>query len=270
MRFAHVQDAVYRQPWNITSGGWLSVHEVLQSRLSADYQAGMFSDWVNERTDMEIDRNGIAHISVQGVLAKGMTKIERSCGNTSYEQIWEDFAAAEEQGAKGVMLHVNSPGGGCAGNCEIAARVSASPLPVVAWIDELSASAAYAITAGSDLIVCSPSAQVGSIGTILPLIDQSGAWEARGWKPNYITHTGGDLKDATWPPSFTEAHCAHLQEVVDDFFEQFKSHVLNHRAIDAGAMRGQCFIGNRAQSANLVDTVADYETAYNEILRRVA
>lgn len=270
MRFAHVQDAVYRQPWNITAGGWLSIHEVMQSRLGADYQAGMFADWINERPEMQIDVNGIAHICVQGVLGKGMTKIERSCGNTGYEQLAEEFDQAEKQGAKGVMLHVNSPGGGCAGNSEIAARVSGSPLPVVAWIDELCASAAYAISAGADHLVCAPSAQVGSIGTILPLIDQSAAWEARGWKPNYITHTGGDLKDATWPPSFTEAHRAHLQEVVDDYFAQFKGHVLNHRAIEDSAMRGQCLIGARAHAANLVDTVANYETAYSELLRRVA
>jgi len=73
MRFAHIQNAVYRTPWNITAGGWLSIHEVLQSRMAADYKAGMFSDFINERPEMQIDGNNIAHIHVQGVLGKNLT-----------------------------------------------------------------------------------------------------------------------------------------------------------------------------------------------------
>lgn len=268
MRFAHIQDAVYRHPWNITAGGWLSIHEVLQSRLSADYQNGGFDDFVNARPGLEVDPNGIAHIHICGVLGKGLTPIEKSCGNTGYDQIAEETARAEQQGASGILLHVNSPGGHACGNIETATCVSNSDLPVVAWIDELSASAAYAITAGANHIVCAPSAMVGSIGTILPLVDTSAAWEARGMKPAYITHAGGDLKDATWPPSFTEAHRAHLQEMVDDMFGEFKQHVLSNRAVDSAAMRGQCLVGRRALEANLVDTIGTYETAYAEIIKR--
>lgn len=270
MRFAHVQNAIYRSAWNITAGGWLSIHELMQSRLSADYQAGMFSDFINERPEMEIDRNNIAHIAVQGVLGKGLSKVERSCGNTDYSQLTEEFAQAEESGACGVMLEVNSPGGMCVGNIETAQIITESSLPVVAFVDELCASAAYALTVGADCIICTPSAQVGSIGTILPLIDTSAEWAAKGWKPAYITHTGGDLKDATWPPSFSEAHREHLQETVDDLFAGFRGHVIAHRSIEATAMRGQCLIGARALAANLVDKIGTYEAAYEEILKRVS
>lgn len=136
------------------------------------------------------------------------------------------------------------------------------------WIDELAASAAYALAVSADFIAMAPSAQVGSIGTILPLVDVSGAWEQRGWKPAYITHTGGDLKDATWPPSFTDAHRAHLQEMVDDYFAQFREHVLGHRNISPNAMRGQTFIGRKAKEANLVDHIGTYQDTYLELLRR--
>ncbi len=268
MRFARIQNAVYRQPWNITGGGWMSIHELLQSRLSSEYQQGMFSDWVNERPDMEIDQNGIAHIHVVGVLGKGLTNIERSCGNTGYEQIEAEFEEAEERGARGVLLYVNSPGGGAIGNAEISERVSGSPLPVVTFVDDLCASAAYSIAAGTNHIVCTKSAEVGSIGTIIALVDVSGAWDQMGMKPEFITHTGGDLKDASWPPSFTDAHKEYFQQTCDDFFGLFKGHVLAHRNVEPSAMRGQCFVGQRAKDANLVDTIGNYETAYAEILKR--
>ena len=269
MRFAHITDTVYRQPWHITPGGWLSVHELLQSRLAVDVENIDLSAFVNPRPDLEIDSSGIAHIHVAGVLGKNLSQIERSCGNTGYEQLQTEVADAAQSEARGILLHVNSPGGAASGNVETARLIAESGLPTVAWVDELAASAAYAIASGATSIVASPSAQVGSIGTILPLVDTSGQWEQRGWKPAYITHTGGDLKDATWPPSFSEAHREHLQEMVDDFFGQFRDHVLAHRDVPASAMRGQTLLGDRAQAANLVDRIGSYTEAYDELLAKV-
>lgn len=269
MRFAHVINALYREPWNITPGGWLGVHELLHSQLAVDTDNLDLSAFVTPRPDLEIDRLGIAHIHVTGVLGKHLSKIERSCGNTGYEQIEEELEDAIAAGARGILLHVNSPGGAATGNIEIAQRVADSGLPIITWVDELAASAAYAIASGTTKIITAPSAQVGSIGTILPLVDTSGQWEQRGWKPAYITHTGGDLKDSTWPPSFSDAHRAHLQEMVDDFFGQFRGHVIEHREVAESAMRGQTLLGERALTANLIDRIGSYADAYDEILALV-
>jgi len=270
MRFAQIINAIYRAPWHITTDGWLSLHEVIQSRIFSEVGAELdLSDFVNPRPDAQIDENGIAHIHILGTLGRHLTPIEKSCGNTGYEQIDEEIAQAQRDGARGYLFHINSPGGMACGNIETAERILRIAEPTAAWVDELAASAAYAVCAGADHIVAAPSALVGSIGTILPLVDVSGAWEARGVKPAYITHTGGDLKDATWPPSFTEEHRAHLQELVDDYFGQFREHVLRLRAIGPESMRGQVFIGRKARQANLIDHVGDYADAYAELLRRV-
>jgi ClpP class serine protease len=269
MRLAHITNALYRKPWNITSDGWLTLHQIMQSRLFAEAVNLNFSDFVNPRPDGETDKNGIAHIHVTGTLGRRLSQIERSCGNTGYEQIEEEIRIAIEDGAKGFLFHINSPGGMAAGNIETSRILSGIKQPKAAWVDELAASAAYAIAGGADFIAMAPSAQVGIIGTILPLVDVSGAWEQKGWKPAYITHTGGDLKDSTWPPSFTDAHREHLQEMVDDYFYQFKEHVLKHRNLGLGAMRGQTFIGRKAREANLVDHVGSYEDTYAELLKRV-
>ena len=94
MRFANITNAVYRQPWNITPGAWLSVHELLQSRLAVDAENLDLSAFVNPRPDLEVDSNGIAHIHVTGVLGKNLSQIERSCGNTGYEQLEAEIADA--------------------------------------------------------------------------------------------------------------------------------------------------------------------------------
>jgi capsid assembly protease len=247
----------------------MTLHQIVQSRLFAEVDNLKLSDLINPRPDAEIDESGIAHIHITGTLGKHLSAIERSCGNTGYEQIEEEVRIALEDGARGFLFHVNSPGGMAAGNIETASLVSKIPVPKAVWVDELAASAAYALAAGADFIAAAPSAQLGSIGTILPLVDVSGAWEQRGWKPAYITHTGGDLKDATWPPTFTEAHRAHLQEMVDDYFGQFRDHVLGHRTVSPNAMRGQTFIGRKAREANLIDHVGSYADTYAELLRLV-
>lgn len=270
MRLTHLSNTLYHQPWNITANAWLSLHELFQTKINTSEAGNLeLSAFVNPRPDAEIDENGIAHIHITGTLGKHLSQIERSCGNTGYEQIEEEIDMARSEGARGVMFPVNSPGGMASGNIETAGVIAAIDVPKAVWIDELSASAAYALSAGADFIAAAPSAQVGSIGTILPLIDNSGQWEQRGWKPAYITHTGGDLKDATWPPSFSDAHRAHLQEMVDDFFGQFSDHVLAHREVTPEAMRGQTFVGRKAKLANLVDHVGSYADAYAALLERV-
>ncbi len=267
MRFQKILSAVYHAPWNITHSGWLAIHELVQSKLlNAQFVNGM-GDFVNPRPDYELDENGIAHIHITGTLGKHLSKIEKSCGNTGYEQIEEELTLAEDQGAVGVLLNVNSPGGSSAGNIETARLIAETTLPVVAFTDDLMASAAYALSAGAQRIVAAPSAQVGSIGTILPLIDESAAWDKLGVKPAYITHTGGDLKDAFWPPSFSAEHQRHLQELVDDYFSQFRDHVTAHRDVTQPAMRGQTFIGQRARDYNLVDDIGSIEVAYDYLLQ---
>jgi signal peptide peptidase SppA len=269
MRLAHIANTLYGQPWNLTAQGWLTLHQLLQEHLAKQPASLDLSALVNPRPDAEIDANGIAHIHVVGTLGKHLSQIERSCGNTGYEQIEEEIVIASEDGARGFLLHVRSPGGMAAGNIEVAQQLGAVSVPTGVWVDELAASAAYAISSAADFIAMAPSAQVGSIGTILPLVDVSAAWEKQGLKPAYVTHTGGDLKDATWPPSFSDAHREHLQAMVDEYFFQFRDHVLRYRTVGADAMRGQTFIGRQAKEANLVDHVGSYGDAYAELLRRV-
>lgn len=264
-----LMNAVYSQPWLITGDGWLSIHQVIQSRMdrkavksSEDFWRKEFEDFIPQRPGMEIDREGIAHIHVFGVLGPKLSNIEKACGTTDYGDLTREINEASEN-ARGILLHVDSPGGYSQGNQEAASVLAAvaENMPVVAHADGMMASAAYCICAGASRIHASISAMVGSIGVILPLVDVSGRWQQEGIKPAYVTHTGGDLKDAGYPPSFTDEHMAHFQEVVDDLFHQFRDHVLKFRSIEKSAMRGQVFVAERAQSEGLVDEIGTAEAA---------
>ena len=97
-------------------------------------------------------------------------------------------AALREAGArddiKAVFLEIDSPGGTVAGTPELAAIVASinEQKPVYAFSSGLMASAAYWIASQARAIYATPSAQVGSIGVVQAVIDDTAALDAEGIK----------------------------------------------------------------------------------------
>jgi GNAT superfamily N-acetyltransferase len=65
-RFSHVIEKVYHRPWFITPGGYKSVRQVVDARIARAEMPDLSEMAGCEREEMEIDENGIAHISVEG------------------------------------------------------------------------------------------------------------------------------------------------------------------------------------------------------------
>lgn len=266
MRFQRILEQLYCRPWFITPEGFSSVRRLVESRIVRAEGVDL-SAFVNPREAMSIDGEGIAHIEICGVLGKGLSPLEQTCGNTDYDVAGDELEAAVEQGCRGVFLHVCSPGGACVGNSEVADLVQALPIPCVAYTDDMACSAAYNIAVSARGFYASQSATVGSIGTIIPWIDESKMWAEEGlaWDP--ITNAEGDLKGAMHGPSLTEAQRVSLQEYVQDAFEQFRFNVLRNRAVPPEAMRGQAFLAPRALANNLIDGICSEQDAYVKLLQ---
>lgn len=257
------------RPWNIHAGSFLALSlRVLADAKGADSLSGWrekFSQFVPQRQSMAIDPNGIAHISIHGTLFnKEAPYFVAGYGGTDYEEVLQDIAVASKE-AKGIFLTVDSGGGHACGNDKVAKAISQCPKPVFAYTDGMCCSAAYAIASGASYICASADATVGSIGTILPLMDVSGLWQSLGIKPDYITNREGTLKTAGYPPSQNEDERAALQAETQEYFELFKSHVLANRQIATDDMRGQAFVGVEALKRGLVDEICDEKTAYNKL-----
>lgn len=255
-------NAIFCRPWAIEGLSW--------SSLAQSFRAGPASlsweDFLTPRQEMEIDQNGIAHIYVTGVLGFVTPGEEKVFGDSAYSTIEAEIAEAKAN-ARGIMYHIDSPGGSavhCVETAEVAAKTG---LPTASICGQMACSAAYAFASGTDRIAARPSSMVGSIGTIMPLLDASGFWEAMGFKPDYIQ--SGDLKAAGYAPSQTEAERAALQQEVDDLGAMFRAHVLTYRNVPADAMRGQAFVAQRAKQFNIVDdATGNYEALYADLVSR--
>lgn len=198
----------------------------------------------------------IAVLNVAGYLTKG-----RSYFGTSTSQLRLELAqAAADPTVSAVLLAVESPGGSVAGTAEMVSAVQSArrKKPVWAQVQDLAASAAYRIALAADQIWANqPTAMIGSVGTILSVLDVSAAMEKDGVKVHAIAT--GDLK-ATGQPGVpvTDDMKAMLQAVVDEMQLEFDAAV-QARGLSAEQMtevkRGGIYTATKAKSLRLIDGI---------------
>ncbi len=264
MRFAQIHEQLYCRPWFITESAHFTLRQLFEAHVlrTGKVAALDLGEMVNTRRPLSVDADGIANIHVLGPLGKNLSKMEKSCGATSFEDIQSELALANANPAvTGILLHVDSPGGTVQGTPETAAAIASSAKPVVAYTEDVMASAAYYISAGAKAIVASPSADVGSIGVYIPWVDRGALNESMGIRPDPIVNTGGDLKATGFGGVLSEAQRAHLQEQVDLDFNAFKAHIAAHRDVSPTALRGQTLSGEQALAANLINRIGSLADA---------
>lgn len=206
----------------------------------------------------------VAVVDIIGPLAqRGESQL---CGFIDgYDWIGERLGAALEE-ADAVVLRIDSPGGDVSGLDEGVRRmrgaVVASGKRVIAYVDELAASAAYRIAASvADEIVVPPMGRVGSIGTIGSLYDCTKANEQDGVGITLIRDPAGK---AAAHPDAPIADLAHrrLSADVHAATESFIGAIAAARCLSTSVLRaldGAILTGEDAVRAGLADRVGTLE-----------
>ena len=218
------------------------------------------------RDPIAVDEDGLATIEIVGPMMTGATPYEKLQGVSDYADMSGDIQqAAQDPAVKAVLLSIDSGGGMALGAPELADLVAslAQTKPVVAYTSSIMASAAYYAAAGATAIVASRSAIVGSIGTMLQVIDITAALEKFGVKIHTVTPALSDLKTTSHPTvPLTDAQRAALQDKVEATNAEFVGFVKSNRpAVEDASLRGQTFSGSQAVDAGLVDAVGSYAEA---------
>ena len=236
---------------------------------SQDDIEDFFSFSINQRPPLSIDSNGIAIITVSGILGNNLAPIEKLLGFTDYQDIQDECEQCALEGAKAVLLEIDSPGGEAQGALETAQKIADLEIPKVSYSAGLDTSAAYFLSSSADRKFVSPSAWSGSIGTILPWIDETKLWDAIGiaWEP--IIGTGESFKGAGMGPELTDVERMHLQIQIDAMSSVFRDHVANYRALDHIKLQAGAYFGKTAIDLNLADEIGSYDAAYNWLLTQI-
>jgi signal peptide peptidase SppA len=215
--------------------------------------------------------DGTAVVGVVGALSNRYSFENACAGILSYEQISMQIRAAmADPDVHSILLDLDSPGGEATGMFRLAqiVREARKSKRVVAFVDDMAASAGYGIASQADEIVVSPTSIVGSIGVVLVHLDRSEELEKRGVKPTLI-HAGAHKVDGNPFGPLSDAVKADLQAEVMTFYEQFVATVAEGRpGLKPDAIKGteaRTFIGEAALAAGLADRIASIDEVLGDL-----
>lgn len=162
--------------------------ERLRSRnvRSAVYKNQTFqiSDYGQEQSPADATENSIALVDLRNVI----TKYDTYCGPAGMmtkSEILKKIDSTENILA--TILMIDSPGGEAYASRLLVETLQGLNKPVISFVDDLAASAAYWIASATDFIVANSNmAEVGSIGTMATIIDYRAQLEMMGIKLHEI------------------------------------------------------------------------------------
>lgn len=277
MRFLNVLRELNHRPWLLDSASYATLQQVVNDRVFSSDSSRADSDlddFITPRPEAVYDPvTGIATIHLVGVCGKRLSAVEKTCGNTDYDDIIAEIDAMQAAGAEAFIFRIASGGGMVLGLSELVERVRqlrVDGYATVAFTDYYACSAMYWFAVACDAIIATPSAQVASIGVIIPWVDSSKALEEAGLHPRPITNREADLKGIGYAGSLTPEQEQHLQEEAQKTFGAFRAAVLTNRKVPASAMRGQCIGAAEGIFLELVDELGDLQTAMERAIEIAA
>lgn len=193
-----------------------------------------------DRNVQYVAETQVGVISVNGPLT--YIEYEAMCGeqNSSYQQIVDDFDKLCSMGAKTIVMDVDSPGGMAYGMTEtgryLRKKADERGIQLVAYVDGLSASAAFGLSAAAHEIIANPDAELGSVGVVVKLRNMNKAMNNAGVEDTYI-YAGDSKIPFKEDGSFREDFLADIQYKVDALYQQFTEYVADMRGIDVGVVK---------------------------------
>lgn len=250
----------------------LSALEVAE-RSSEPKADSYWENFYTLRTPAYLDTQKIGHIEIRGSLMHKIGAIYEKLGlATRYTTISEETQAMIDRGARGIVYHVDSPGGTVAGVIEAGESIANAGVPTVAHCHGLACSAAYWLSSQASSIVATPSASVGNVGAIISWADCSKFWEDVGIEFKALVSEGADLK-STFHLEPDASQLEFLQDSINEAGAAFREAVTAGRSkagveLSEEVWRAGWYSGKRAGELGLVDAIGDVGEASNLAWRR--
>lgn len=216
------------------------------------------------RAERATVRDGVAIITAEGPLFKRANLMTEFSGASSYDVLRKDLqAAVDNLGVRAILLNIDSPGGEAAGIGELASAVKGfrGVKPIVAYVGDLGASAAYWLASAADSIVIGAGAALGSIGVRASYADTSARDERTGVRRYEFVSSQSPFKVADLK---SEDGRARVQARVDSLAQVFVETVAENRGVTVDRVlaafgKGDVLIGRAAVQAGMADEIGTFE-----------
>lgn len=176
---------------------------------------------------------------------------------------------ADDSRVKGVLLRIDSPGGGVAASQEISDQVrwlrDEKKKTVVVSMGSVAASGGYYIACAADHIIANPGTVTGSIGVIAEWVNYGNLLKWAQMQPEVIK--SGEMKDVGSPTREINAReRAYLQGLINQMFAQFvnavaagRKELTRERIMELAD--GRVYTGEEALREKLIDGLGNYDAA---------
>jgi len=253
----HILDTVYNQPWCILPSKHRAIQAVIEAHLSKKADLD-FGDIEPPEKEPFAVVGKTAVIPIEGVILNKCSGLEAMCGAQSLQDLKASIGEVSSRpDISNVIFNISSGGGTVTGVPEAADAIAqlGKSKDTYAYTDDCIASAAYWLASQTKGIFLSKSAEIGSIGVYLALIDSSKAMADDGLKLELFK--AGAFKAMGIPgTTLTDDQRTLLQSSVDKIYGQFTSYVLSTRPrVPVSAMQGQMFDSKDSLKNGLADGV---------------
>jgi signal peptide peptidase SppA len=257
----------------------LGLHAAMHSRGSEggvnlpDFRGAFDSgDERRERRREYRVSEGIALVPVHGVLVRRAGQIQPdSTILQSYQDVTRIMRAAQaDEGVRGILLDIDSPGGEAGGIFDLAReiRATARAKPVWAIANDDALSAAYVLASAAERIYATQTAALGSLGVVALHADQSAFDAAEGIKYTYV-YRGAHKIDANPHAALSDDAQASIQAEVDRLYGKLVTIVGEHRGITPKEIRGTeaaIYFGEGAKAQKLADRIGTIDDAFTALV----
>ncbi|MDR4435029.1 signal peptide peptidase SppA [Bacillus tequilensis] len=174
--------------------------------------------------------------------------------------------AKEDKTVKGIVLKVNSPGGGVYESAEIHKKLEEikkeTKKPIYVSMGSMAASGGYYISTAADKIFATPETLTGSLGVIMESVNYSKLADKLGI--SFETIKSGAHKDIMSPArEMTKEEKNIMQTMVDNSYEGFVDVISEGRGMSKAEVKkiadGRVYDGRQAKKLNLVDELGFYD-----------
>lgn len=204
----------------------------------------------------------VAVIPIKGVLLKD----DQDCGPVGMDSLGDYIKRMDDNAeVDAIMLNIDSPGGTVSGTAQLASIIQNTKKPIVAFVDDLAASAAYWLASNCDLIIASTKmAEVGSIGVMTSYADVQPMWEKEGVVFHDIYADGSENKNQDTKDIRAKKYQDYKDRVLNPLREEFVSTVKVARKgkiKDETVFDGHVEFADNAIKSGLIDRIASFDEA---------
>jgi len=204
--------------------------------------------------------DGVATLTIEGSLVHKYGYLNPVSGMTGYDGIKRriDYALSDPE-CKQIMLDLDSPGGEVAGCFDLADYIYSirGSKKITAYVNDLAASACYAIASQCDEILISQTGRAGSIGVIMAHTNIKEALAAQGREITLI-FSGDHKADGNPYEALPEPVRAQFQTECTEAHQQFAEKVARGRGLSVKAIldtQARMYSGQTAVDMGLADKV---------------